>query len=888
MIGGFAFALARAKAALAPLAALAAVSAVAAALIVGMTAAVQSAEAREVRTALAAAPADLGGVVVTVTGASADESAQVVQEILAERGLSRAVTVTVEGGAVVIVPDTARIRGSDVGGLRGALRDLGDEIESRTAGGAQVAGALETTLADIDAGVQARRGPTAVAVGILGLLTAVVVGAVAGAAVRAREGENRLLRARGARRRDLVWAAGLETIVVTALGAVAGAVLGVTVAALAAGIAPEAIAIIAAVGGVVAVAAISGAVATSRSVDRGSTRARAAVDIGLAVVLAVLTGLAAWQFVQAGTPVVTRGDGTSILDPLVAIAPALVLGFAALLAVAVATPLALLFAAALAPLRSVSPVTPMRLGSRRPARHALSIVSVAFALGAVVVAGAYGGTLAALGDAPEELRVGADVRVVTIPDDVDVADIAALQPSDASMLARSLGADGADARIPILAAEAPGLAAVMSDAGGTIDPADLGDALALRAGQPLGGDTLDLTVVATVPPPVEVDAELVPQQAAAFYLRASVLSESGELRQFVFTNFEETENADASFPDIRVDEVVEISLELPPGAQWSLVGLDAALYPFWFPGSVELRDVRSGGVAVDVSEFGPAAGTPGAVEPIPSGLRITPGLEGDDFPWTRAADAGVPSPLPVAVTRGLSDSLSLVEGDDFSLAIDSPDFAADLTVARVIPILPGTVKGEGILVDLATLSLASPTEVPANQVWHASADPSALAAVVEEEFPQTTTLVADTRAAQNAAATWTSFALAAVGAVLLATLVLILRRTRSRTDSRELAVLAAMGLGRARAARVRAQEDLATVLMGAVGGVVAGAATAWLVVPPLVRAAYGSVPAAYPVPLQTEPLPLAVALVLALAMFVAVALTVRAPSRLAPLLREDE
>jgi hypothetical protein len=888
VIGGFAFALARAKAALAPLVTLAAVSAIAAALIVGMTAAVQSAEAREVRAALAAAPGDLGRVVVTVSGAAADESAELVQTILAERGLAAAVTVSVDGDAVVIVPDTARIRGSDVGALREALRELGDEIETRTDAGAQVAGALETTLADVDAGVQARRGPTVVAVGILGLLTAVVVGAVAGASVRAREGENRLLRARGARRRDLVRAAGLETMVVAGIGAIGGGVLGASVSVLAAGVAPGAIAIIAAVGGIIAVAVTSGAVATSRGVDRGSTRARAAVDIGLAVVLAVLTGLAAWQFVQAGTPVVTRGDGTTILDPLVAIAPALVLGFAALLAVAVATPLARLIATALAPLRPVSPVTPMRLGSRRPARHALSIVSVAFALGSVVVAGAYGGTLAALGDAPEELRVGADVRVVTIPDDVEVADIAALQPSDASMLARSLGADGADARIPILAAEASRLGAVMSDAGGTIDPAALGDALALRAGQPLGGDTLDLTVVATVPPPVEVDGELVPQQAAAFYLRASVLSESGELRQFVFTNFEETENDGASFPDIRVDEVVEVSLPLPPGAQWSLVGLDAALYPFWFPGSVELQDVASGDGPVDVSDFGPAAGTPGAVEPIPAGLRITPALDGDDFPWTRAVDAGIPSSLPVAVTGGLADSLSLDEGDDFSLTIDSPDFAADFTVTAVIPILPGTAKGEGILVDLAALSLASPTEVLANQVWLASADPSALAAVVEEQFPQTTTLVADTRAAQNAAATWIGFALAAAGAVLLATVVLILRRTRSRADSRELAVLAAMGLGRARAARVRAQEDLATVLMGAVGGVIAGAATAWLVVPPLVRAAYGSVPAAYPVPLQAESLPLAVAIALALVLFVAVVLTVRAPARLAPLLREDE
>jgi ABC-type antimicrobial peptide transport system permease subunit len=150
------------------------------------------------------------------------------------------------------------------------------------------------------------------------------------------------------------------------------------------------------------------------------------------------------------------------------------------------------------------------------------------------------------------------------------------------------------------------------------------------------------------------------------------------------------------------------------------------------------------------------------------------------------------------------------------------------------------------------------------------------------------TAVADPRAAENAAGTAWAFVLAAAGAVVLAMIVLALRRTRTREDSRELALLAVMGLGRARASRLRAQEDLFAVAMGIVGGIVAGAATSWLVVAPLVRAAYGSVPGAYPVVLRVEPLVLTGALALVVAVFCAIVMSVRSPARLAPLLREDE
>ena len=202
--------------------------------------------------------------------------------------------------------------------------------------------------------------------------------------------------------------------------------------------------------------------------------------------------------------------------------------------------------------------------------------------------------------------------------------------------------------------------------------------------------------------------------------------------------------------------------------------------------------------------------------------------------------------------------------------------------------LPGTATGDGIVVDLATLALAAPYDVLPTQVWFSSDEPDALAAAIHEQFDRVVVTVADPRSAQNAAGTAVAFLLAAAGAVVLAFVVLVLRRTRSRADSRELALFAVMGLGRRRAARLRAGEDVFAIAMGAVGGIVAGAATAWLVVPPLVRAAYGSVPDTFPVSLQVQPLLLGLAVIVVVGVCCAIVATVRAPAQLAPFVREDE
>jgi hypothetical protein len=893
VIGGLRFAVARARAARAPLVTLAVVAAIATALVLLTLGAVRAVEARDLRAGLAEASGDRGRVTVTVDGATPEAVADAARAHVVDAGVAGAVVVSVDGSRVVITPALERITADDVPPLVDALDTLGDGIEDRTDAVAQVAGSLEATLSGLADAIEARRGPAAVAIGLLALSTAIVVGAVALEAVRARGVENHLLRARGARKRDLAGIAAGESFVVSLAGAVVGAGVAVAVVTVMTGLRPDPVGTTATVVALAVACALVASIVTVRGADRPSSRARAVASAGVAVVLAVLTGVAAWRFAEAGTPVVRRGDGAVILDPLVAIAPALILALAALVAVALATPLARGVAASVSKTRGVSPVTPLRLASRRPARHALSIVVVAFSIGTLTIAGSYQGALAALGDAPEDLRVGSDLRVGTIPEDVDTAEIAASQPANASMRVRPVAADSGAGRVQILAAEAASLGAVMGDAGGTIDPVALGDALALRdAGVVMGGDTLAFRFVAPAPPPQVIDGVEYEPGPPPAYGRATFLSGDGDTFEQTWSNFDlvETETDNGTYTDVTVDPDAAIEIPLPSGATWALAGLDVAMYP-WAEQSIDVRilDATSGGEPVDLSSFR-IGGTAGAVAPAEdaTGLSFTAVMVGNDNVWTRAVGPGIPSRIPVVVTEALAESLSLTDGEAFSLDIDSPDFDADFEVAEIVSVLPGSVTGEGMLVDFVTFALATPLGLVPSQVWFATDDPAALAEVTTEEFPQTVTTVADPQAAESAAGTAVAFGAAAIGAVVMAVAVLVLRRTRDREDSRELARMAVMGLGRRGAARVRAREDLFAVTIGVIGGLVAGVATAFLIVPPLARAAYGGVPSAFPVTLPSPSLLLIVAVAASALVFAAIVATVRAPSALAPLLREDE
>ncbi len=848
MIGGRRFVWARARAALPALLTVATVAAISASLLVGAATVLRAVEADDVRSALAGAAGESGAAVVVVGDGDVATVESAVRAALASRR-AEAVRVETSGQRIAVTPVVARFSGDDVATLAAALRALPADLREASDARVQVVGGLASTLARIDEGLQNRRGPAAVSIALLGLLALVVVGAAALEPGRSRAGESLLLRARGARRRSLGALAGVETAAVTAVGAAAGAGLALGVAAIAGLPSPGLLLAGLTVVAVVVAATVTALAVAVRSADTRSTRAQVAAFAGAAVVLAVITALAAWQFAQSGTPLVSRGDGTPGIDPLVAVAPALLLALAAVVAVLLATPLARVVARAVAGQRGMSPVTPLRLASRRPGRHALPIALVALAVGATSIAGGYAGTVRALGDAPEALRVGADLRVTTIPDTTSARDVIAAAGDGirAAMPVRAFSARASEGRIPVIAGQADLIGDVMLDAGGTIDPAEVGEAVRPQGtGIPLAGDTLRFSLSTPVPVPEEVDGEVWQPDPTSAVVRFTVVSGAGEMQVLAQENgrLEEQTLEDGTVrtrwiaePDY--DGVVELG-----DGDWSLLAVDVSLAGFGWFDELTLHDVRSGGEAIDVTSLVPAPGTPGRVRATEGGgLAFLPEMTASgDTPATRALAPEVATDVPVVMTAALAASLGLEVGDSIALEFDKPDLEADVTLALVVPVLPGSVTGEGLLADTGALALLSPEPLIANQVWFATDHPDAAATAIGAAFPGPAVLVADPRAGAAAAGTAWGFVLAAAGAIALTLVVLLLRRTRTRADSRELALLAVFGLGRPRAARLRAGEDLFALAMGAVAGIAAGVVTAWLIVPPLVRAAYAHRP----------------------------------------------
>ncbi|WP_373877185.1 hypothetical protein, partial [Microbacterium thalassium] len=750
------FARARARAALAPLVALAVVAALATGLAAGVVGAVRAVEAAAVVAAIADAGGDRDRVVVRFDGddpaaaAMPDAVAGALSALGAGGSLSTGSDAA--SGRLEYTVDPSRFTVDAAVALIVGLPDLGDEIEDRAGTEVQVSGGLRSTLLGQREGLEARRGPTAVGLAVFGLLAGVVVATVAVEPVRVRAGETRLLRARGARSRMLLGLTGVETVVCAGAGAAIGAVLGTLAVSAATGVVLEAWIGAAAAGVAVVIALASALIAAARGIRRRSARAEATAGVGLAVLATVLTGVALWQFVAAGTPVIEGANGATRMDPVVALAPALTLALAALLAVLAVTPLARVFARLLDRSRGLTPILPVRLVSRRPGRHALTTAVVAFAIGTITLAAAYQGTVSAVGDAPEALRVGADLRVTSLPEDADPAVVTGIEGVDAAMGVRSATARGADERVPVLAVDARELGEVMLDAGGAIDPADLGAALQVpTTGVAIPAGTEELSIDLTVAePPLETGADGRPWQAAAPLVAVSVVltAEDGRTAELWVANAEATEVSTESgtwAEYVTETEWTEV-LALPDGGPWR-VALVGAVNPRWGADADAVVELSTAAGPLDVSGYRLRSDA-ATVEPAADGLRFrlpAPGVEDPVTPYAVPGDT--PSAAPAAITGGLAASLALEVGDVTSLQV--PDFsgALDLEIVEVIPVLPGSPSGEGVLVDRAAAALVVGQPLAENEVWVATDDPVSVAEAVATELPGARTEAADHRSA---------------------------------------------------------------------------------------------------------------------------------------------
>lgn len=618
------------------------------------------------------------------------------------------------------------------GGIRFALRRASAARAPLVAMAvfAALSGGLVTAATTVDAARAARSaadglasdgsaGIAAVAVGLLALAVAVAAVVSAAEVTRSRTGETRLLLARGMAPRRLVTMAVIETALITTVAGLAGAAgVAASLGTLMAAAPPMTVA---AAGVAVIVVVTSGAAGVLAAREGASTRVMA-VSVAAIIVGAVITGVATWRLLTFG------------LDPISFLAPALLL----LTVAAASTVFALAALRALsrsaARARGLVVVTALRRLSRRPGPSAASMIAVAIAVGMSVVAASYTSSADGLGEGPESLRVGADLRVVTIPADVPPSALVAAAHAGAAMEARQLVASMPSTRsdrdrVPILALESQNLPAVMTEIPGVVEP----------------------------------DA-------------------------------------------------------------WS-----------------ELLSRRSD-----------------------------------------------PGRIPALVSQDVADDLGLREGDTVALDASSPSLTADLVIAGVVPVIPGTPGSRGFLVDLARLAVVSGEPVEPNQVWLTSDDPGVSAALIERDYPQVVVLTPDPAIAADRVAQGTTLQVSAIGSVLIALILLMLRAGVSGTEAREAALLALVGAGRRTATRTVAVENTTALVVGFVAGIVGGAVTAVVIVPPAVRWASGELPGAYPVGIHADvPLLLALLAVLLIGGLV-VAWSVRLPRALARLVREDE
>lgn len=890
---------ARVRSGVGALLALALITAIAATLVTGIVGAVRTFESAGALEAIEHASGDRDRVIVRFESEAGDPAARTdaIDRALAGLGAAGALQAAEEDpGVFVLRPDPARFSGDSVVVLAESLPDLSREIRSASGESVQVSGGLRTTVRALTEGIETRRGPTSVAIGIVGLLALVVVAAASVEPVRTRLEERALLRARGMSKGRLVWLALGEAVPVLLLGASLGAATGWAATWLWSGtlmpwMLATAVALALALIGTVTVAA-----STLRGVDRRSTRGDVLAGVSAVVLLAIVAGLAAWQFWQAGSPVIVQGNGRVTIDPLIALAPGLVLALFALLAVVLSRPLAALLAVLFSRGRRISPVLPLRLASRRTGRHALTTGAVAFAAATLSLSLAYVGTLHALGDTPEEVRVGADVRVTSVPESAERSAITGLDGVDAAMRARLLAVRGAEGTFPLLGVQTSTVGEVMLDADGAIDPASLGEALALApmgVEIPEGADRLAITM--RMPPgPVYYDEEdnEYAMPPSTVNVRVVLIDADGTLAWVSGTNHEVIdlhEDDDAIYIEAETHAEWTAEEALPHGGPWRIAAVDAwmDLYGSYGDATVDV-EVRAGEQLVDFSGFRGVEGTIGATA---TGVALDlrqPAWNATKPEITRALAGDVPTRYPAVMTEGLASSMNARLGSELSLRMASFPFTFDVEIVQLVPVFPGLSEGAGVLANLTALAMSTTEPLTDNELWIATDDPVGVAEAADEAVGGVRVATTDPRAAEKAFETALAFVLAAVGAVLLTVVVLILRRSRGDGAARELGLLAVLGMGRRGAVRARAAEEAFAIALGVLGGVAAGLLSAWLIVPSLARAAYIGMAESYPIALVVPVVLSAATILAASAAFIAIAASIRAPRSLAGVMREAE
>lgn len=743
--------------------------------------------------------------------------------------------------------------------------------------GLQVSDALATEGGQL-AGELAERSATSSTISLVAVALIAIAGGgalwiVTRQLARARAEEDTLISVRGGRPANLRWASALEAALVTLLAAgVGGTLAALAVEARPGGVVPwELVPVVAAGLALVCVAAGLIPVHVSRA---GRRRAATVGALVAGIVLVALTVLAVRAYTEHEGVMASGGA-----DPLAVLAIPLLLLVGAF-AVAALVPLATLLVEAAARRGRGLGVLSAAMAARSARRAVTVVVLLAFAVGALTVAGMVSGTVAQQRARDAAVGAGGDV-VLTLPAGpaaggvVDVEPYRALAGVDAAeavttlpitilrepaqlvgvpieslgeQIALRLGAEDAEAlraltpdastRIPEgTTTLAVGIELRVVDIEGVEESEDfqledlqvrLGGSMVLIGsnGELIEAQAEEREITVTGEPQrfeVEVPLEAGATSVADVELSVNYLLQGEDTETVMMQWYEE--NPDASedeswefFDTFGTDGRVDYYSFVGLGMQKITVTADAA--PLLEAGL--LIDQNRNPWVGDLESLGGGElkwGASGYADPLIVNTQEGGGDPANPDPGARA--------LPALITQALAKEFDVEVGGSLNAAIAGP--SVPLAVAGILGTVPGTLEERAVMVDRNSLTamLAARGSQPRTpgEVWLMSgADPQALAEEALAVAPEgTTATLATPSAADPSGAMRSNLWIAAAGASAIAIVVATLvGLAGGREDD---VALRALGASHRRIGRARAVQFLIPAVLGALGGMAVG----WLV-----------------------------------------------------------
>ena len=803
------------------------------------------------RSSLVATP--VAEVVTAPLAADAAAQDAVVRRIIAAdfRGVPILVTHRSAGSATwTIAPITSRLTPGNLPALASGYAEL--KVKGiRPYPSAQFSGSASRTVAALRSALSAADAVIPIPIGVIGLAGVIALALCGQVLASTRDNETRLLRARGARVGALVVTDTIEALVVAAPAAVVGGIL-VQVALLfwlgaptgAAELVIPVVVTIALAGIVGAIGSFVAARSAGGAPRHASGRATGLASAGVTILVLVLAGVATWRFLSFGTPTPGTPEDASAL-----VAPAALLGSAALLGLLLLGPVFGVIERAAGRRRSIA-VLPPRQVHRGSILYAGVVASVILSVATSTLASGYTTTWTSYLANSGRLTTGSDLRVSFVGSTLDANATSLLSPA-------------AYAKVHGVTAVAPVFRE--ADSIGTENITTIGIA-ADRIRSIVGPDTslLSATTLAD---------DLAPVPLAGIALPAHATSVSVHIELTARTTGPEPTASPSLWIEDRDGDIAPVGLgqfavppsgqvtrtvSLPSGGPWMIVALDSHLssvnpvagFSFSITDLTAVTDGRPTPVpgardwVAQDAVFTSGAVGPGPSESIGYSMDSAPGGQTDTAVRLMPKGSAI---VPVVVSRALADANGLRAGS--RVDVDGTWASFEGRVAGVVPLVPGASSGASLAVDLPSVEngwLRTSEQLPAlHELWIASSTPAATATRVADvagrapHVSLASVAVGRGFIANAVLGLWLG-ALGSIAFVILALVAAVAVILRRRAD--EIGVLRGLGLTPQAQARARRAEFVIVTLYAGVVGIVLGVAIALMTVAILARASTPSAP----------------------------------------------